>query len=812
MDNESVQKLISNLLTQCIPNSVVPPELPTDEFSGIALVGIAPAETEIETGKVFSGPSGQVLNGCLHLSGIQRSSLWIGNVCPVRLAKDRGLAKYEVDTLRVPLIEALQKIKPKVIIPLGAEPTRALLNVPDVQIMLMRSHVYESPELPGTKIIPSIHPSYALRQSLALAALLVNDLLLAKQVLAGKDRYQSWTYTEVKSLPQLKSILEKNRGQKMVLDTEATSKNPQVAQLFMISFAFMDNPDHGYVIHTPSKLFGDVEIGPEELLDGRNHPTPREDVLQILQEYDFETIIFNILYDYILLSRFGYHPKVFVDPMYAFGLLDENCPKSLDVLGSFFSGIGPYTMNYASRVVSEWVPYAACDAVNTARVWKSIGPRFEDKIRSNLLYKYLMPLLRRLADVSIVGCHVDLSRLGDVDRALTTEIANKIATLQNVVGYEFNHRSNDQLALAFEKLGIPVIGRTKKTGKPSFRKELMEQLADRYPIVGLFREIKTQEKLYSSYIKNIQHYVDEKARVHTNFDIKKTGRLSAAEPALQTLPRDSVILELFAAKPGYTLIKCDFSAAELRWLGFLAGEAKWLNPDLDLHISNASFFYQIPVEQVTGAMRQQVKFLGFGKVYGSGIPTLAKQLNCSEDEAARLEERFFATFPKVKRFMEMEKDRVLSNGFVANYFGLERHFKYDLWFGGQQEKAKVVRETYNFGPQSATAIWTNKSLMQIQDWFEANLPNSNVVLQIHDAIVAEVPIEDLYAASYAMWKIMRRRIDKQTGFFLPVDVSIGPNLRQQTKMVPFHKQNFEEAFDEFQKRFTEPPKSKSVGE
>ncbi len=801
--DDAAKELIRKLLLQCSPNSIVSPSLPTEDFSGMALVGIAPAEEEIAQGQVFVGPSGQVLDGCLHFAGIRRPKLWIGNVCPVKLSKDRGLAKYEVDILRGPLIESLQKIQPKIIVPLGAEPTRALLNVPDVQIMLMRSHVYEIPELPGTKILPSIHPSYALRQSLSLTALLVNDLILARRVLAGHDRYRAWTYTEIKSIEELKAVFDKNRGQLMIIDTEATSTNPQIAQLFMISFSFLNNPDHAYVIHVPSKLYDptDPRFEPHELLDGRNHPTPREDVLPIFQQYDFETIIFNILYDYILLARFGYRPRVFVDPMYAFPLLDENCPKGLDVLGSFFSGIGPYTMDYTSRNVAEWVPYAGCDAVNTARVWNALAPRFEDKVKNNLLFKYLMPLLRHLAEISIVGCHVDLSHLATVDKAMWDGIQQKIQTLHGVVGFEFNHRSGDQLAKVFEKLGIPILGRTKKSGKPSFRKELLEKLADRYPFVGLIREVKSQEKLYSSYIKNIQNYVDDNARVHTNFDVKKTGRLSASEPALQTLPRDSVILELFAAKPGHVLIKCDFSAAELRWLGFLAGEDKWLNPTLDLHVSNASFFYQVPVDMVSKEMRQEVKFLGFGKVYGSGVQTLAKQLNCSESEAAEREEKFFLTFPKVKRYMEMEKERVLNNGFVANFFGLERHFTYDLRFGGHMERAKCIREAYNFGPQSATAMWTNKSLMKIQEWFKANLPDCNVVLQIHDAIIAEVPKKDLYLAAFAMWKIMRRPIDKRTGFFLPVDVSIGPNLLHQTKMIPFEKQDFEKAFDEFQSQF-----------
>lgn len=807
------EDLIKKILVSTSPNCVVPASTPTGEFSGLAFVGIAPAEKEVEQGEPFVGPSGQVLDGCLFMAGIPRNTTWIGNLCPVRLPSDRGLSKWEVDILRVPLIEALQKLKPKVVVTLGAEPTRALLNIPDVQIMLQRSHVYESPELPGTKIIPSIHPSFALRQSLALIALLVNDLMISKKVLNGGERYRPWTYTEIKSIEELRQVLEMHRGQKMCLDTEATSQHPQIAELFMISFAFEDEQDHGYVIHTPTKHFGDHDElpGPPELLDGRNHPTPREDVLEIFKEYDYDTIVFNMLYDYIVLGRFGYRPKVFVDPMYAFALLDEECPKSLDVLGSFFSGIAPYTMDYKSTVVSEWVPYSACDAVNTNRVWKAIAARFEVKAKNFILFKYLMPLLHDLAKMSMTGCYVDLSRLNVVDSKMMQDIKTKISMLHGVAGYEFNHRSNDQLAKVFQKLGIPTIGKTKKTGKPSFRKELLEKLADRYPFVALIRETKSLEKMYSSYIKNIRNYLDEYSRVHTNFDVKKTGRLSASEPALQTLPRDSVILELFAAKPGCVLIKCDFSAAEMRFLGFLAGEKKWLNPFLDIHRSNASFFYQVPVDEVTPAMRQEVKFLGFGKVYGSGIQTLAKQLNCSEMEAAQREERFFETFPNVKKYMEQQKERVLSCGYVTNYFGLERHFHYDVNFGNEPDKARAIREAYNFGPQSATAMWTNLSLMKVQEWFENHLPNSKVVLQIHDAIVAEVPVEDLYTAAYAIWKIMRRPVDRQSGFFVPGDVSIGPNLLHQSKIIPFYITNFEEAWDAYMKKSQGVENKEAVG-
>lgn len=797
----TAEDLIQHLLYRTSPNAIVPPELPSKDFSGLAFVGIAPADTEVMTGQVFSGPSGQVLNGCLSLTKIDRATTWIGNLCPVRLAGDRGLTKWEVDLLRVPLIEALKKLKPKVVMPLGAEPTRALLNIPDVSIMLHRSHVYESPELPDIKIIPSIHPSYALRQSLALVALLTNDLMIAKKVLNGQGRYWPWNYEVIESKEHLRHVFELHRGHRMCLDSEATSRNPQVAEIFMASFAFTNDLDKGYVVHIPSKYYNGS--GPPTLLDGSNHPTPREDILPIFGEYNFETIIFNLLYDYILFARYGYTPKVYADPMYAFALLDENCPKSLDILGSFFSGIGPYTMDYSSDVVEDWLPYAACDAVNTNRVWAHIEPKFNDKGKQFLLFKYLMPLLERLAKTSQIGCHVDLSRLSDVDSKITHDIQQKIATMHSITGFEFNHRSGDQLAKAFEKLKIPVLGRSKKTGKPSFRKELLEKLADRYPFAGLIRETKSLEKLYSSYIKNIYNYVDSNARVHTNFDVKKTGRLSAREPALQTLPRDSVILELFAAKPGHILIKCDFSAAELRWLGFLSGERKWLNPTMDLHVSNASFFYQVPPEQVTKAMRQEVKFLGFGKVYGSGVQTLAKQLGCSEAEALEREERFFSTFPNVKRFMDNEREKVIQNGYVSNYYGLERHFHYDMNFGNDQDQAKCIREAYNFGPQSATAMWTNMSLMKVQEWFEKHLPTANVILQVHDAIVVEAPVPDLYVAAKAMWKILRRPICKKTGFFLPADVAIGPNLLHQAKVIPFDAQDFDEAFEAFHSKFNE---------
>jgi uracil-DNA glycosylase family 4 len=786
----TIPDYVKNLLLQSSPNAIVPPQKPVRPFNGLAFVGIAPGSDEVEQGQVFCGPSGQILNKALYFSGIDRTECWIGNLIPCKLPGNRTPSKGEVMLFREQLIQALKEIQPKVIVTMGAEPTRAFFPETDIQIMTMRSHVLECPELPGVQIMPTIHPSYILRQSLSLAALLINDLMISKELLQGKPRYRPWTYEFITSLEQLDSILTANKGTLMFLDTEATSTNPHQAELFMISFCFADNIDKGYCIHTPS-LYYDGLMGPEELLDGTSHLTPREKALEVFKRHNFQTGVFNMLYDYVLLQRFGYSPDVYVDPMYAFTLIDENCPKSLSNLGSFFSGIGPYTMDYTSVDIDQWIPYAACDAVNSARVWEATKKHFEELSKKNLLFKYLMPLLRTLAKVSINGLGVNLEKLGEVDKHLSREIGSKVHMMQQAVGFSFNHRSSDQLAKVFQKLGIPIRGKT-KTGKPSFNKEVLSGLSERYPFVQTLLEVKSMEKMHSSYVKNIQNYVDSNNRVHTNFDIKKTGRLSATEPALQTLPRKSIILELFAAKPNHTLIKCDFSAAELRWMGFLSGQHEWLDPTIDIHVNNASFFFKVPRESVSSEMRTKVKFIAFGKIYGSSDSLLAKQLKTSEHEAKKLNEIFFKTFPKVYEYMVRTEEKVNEIGSLQNWYGLERHFFFDMQFGAPGDRARAVREGYNFGPQSTVAMWTNMSLMKVHNWLEKNMPEAKVVLQIHDAIVVECPNDLLPKAINAIWQILRRPICKKTGFFLPVDTSIGPDLLHQELIIPFYVQNLEE--------------------
>lgn len=790
--------LIAKLLTHCAPNSIVPAQIPTSEFSGIAFVGIAPASQEILEGKPFVGPSGKVFDACLNAVGIDRSRCWVGNLCPVRLSQDRGLSRYEVQVLREPLIAALKKLQPRLIVTLGAEPTRAFFIERDVEIMLLRSHIFESEDLPGTSIMPTIHPAYALRQNLALGAYLLNDFLIAKKFLEGVPRYKPWTYEEITTIAQLQEVFWTFKDQLTALDSEATSVNPFKASPFMVSFAFESDPNHSYVIHTPHENYV-PQLGAPELLDGRSSATPIEKVLPILKAHNPRTVVQNMLYDFVLLSRFGYSPNVYADSMYAFSLLDENCPRGLETLGSFFGGIAPYSIDYNSCDLTMWKPYAACDAVNALRVWQSFEPRFIEPHMKWLLWDYMLPLLHELARMAIRGLHIDTTKLAEVGAKVQDDIRKKVSMMHMIAGYEFNHRSGDQLTPVFEKLRIPILGKSRKTKKPSFRKELLERLKDRYPFVELLLETKKMEKMYSSYIKNVHQFLDDENCVHPNFDIKKTGRLSASEPAVQTLPRNSVILELYSARPGHVFIKCDYSAAELRWLGFLAGEERWLNPAADLHVSNASFFYQVEPGQVTPTMRTEVKFLGFGKVYGSSVETLAKQLNCSIAQAQQLEDKFFKTFPKIKAYMERCKKIALTEGCLTNYFGLSRRFSYDIIFGGPSDEERIVREAYNFGPQSTVAMWTNLTLVKIQQWFRHHLPGSHIVLQIHDAIVAEVPVEEIYVAMKAMWTIMRRTIDVKSKFFLPVDVSIGPNLLRQVKVIPFYEEDFDVAYSQTSK-------------
>jgi len=397
---------LQSLLVQSVPNAVVPPQLPSKPFCGLAIVGIAPAEDEILAGQCFVGPSGQVLNKCLEIAGVDRDACWVGNLIPCKLPNNRAPSRSEVALFSGPLLDSLRKVNPKVVLALGAEPTRAFFPDTDVQIMMMRSHVLECESIQHLQVVPSIHPAFVLRRDLPFASLLINDIEIARNLLQGIPRYRPWTYEVIRSIPELEKILSEHRDELMFIDTEATSTNPHTAELFMISFSFESDEDKGYVIHCPTKFYT-TSLGAEELLNGIGHSTSREDVLPVFQKFNLRCGIFNLLYDYILLKRHGYTPNVVVDVMYAFTLIDENMPKSLPVLGSILSGIGPYTMNYDSVDLNEWIPYSACDAVNTVRVWSAMKKHFEDPTRKNNLFKYLVPVLKTLAGMSITGLGID---------------------------------------------------------------------------------------------------------------------------------------------------------------------------------------------------------------------------------------------------------------------------------------------------------------------------------------------------------------------------------------------------------------------
>jgi DNA polymerase-1 len=227
-------------------------------------------------------------------------------------------------------------------------------------------------------------------------------------------------------------------------------------------------------------------------------------------------------------------------------------------------------------------------------------------------------------------------------------------------------------------------------------------------------------------------------------------------------------------------------------MGFLSGQHEWLDPTIDIHVNNASFFFKVPRESVSSEMRTKVKFIAFGKIYGSSDSLLAKQLKTSEHEAKKLNEIFFKTFPKVYEYMVRTEEKVNEIGTLQNWYGLERHFFFDMQFGAPGDRARAVREGYNFGPQSTVAMWTNMSLMKVHNWLEKNMPEAKVVLQIHDAIIVECPNDLLPKAINAIWQILRRPICKKTGFFLPVDTSIGPDLLHQELIIPFYVQNLEE--------------------
>lgn len=358
-----------------------------------------------------------------------------------------------------------------------------------------------------------------------------------------------------------------------------------------------------------------------------------------------------------------------------------------------------------------------------------------------------LPLARTLAKMELAGIKPDAALLDK----LTKEMAAQIAALEILAveqaGESFNLKSTKQLgAILFEKLGLPVIKKT-KTGY-STDVSVLEQLRNEHPLVRTILEHRKLTKLHSTYLEGLRPLINSvTGRIHTHFQqlVTVTGRLSSTDPNLQNIPTRTElgkkIREIFVPGEGYDyLLSCDYSQVELRVLAHIAQDELLLESFLhgqDVHARTAAEVFGVPLGEVTGTMRTRAKAVNFGIVYGISDFGLAKQLDISRGEAGRYIENYLGRYTGVKKYMDDMVASAKKQGYVQTLFGRRRYLP-DINSRNFNLRGFAERTAINTPIQGTAADIIKIAMVNVQKMLEQGGYKSRILLQVHDELLLEV--------------------------------------------------------------------------
>ncbi|MCM1344822.1 MAG: DNA polymerase I, partial [Muribaculaceae bacterium] len=326
---------------------------------------------------------------------------------------------------------------------------------------------------------------------------------------------------------------------------------------------------------------------------------------------------------------------------------------------------------------AEYYCYVAYVA---ARAYAVLQGKLRDTGMDGLMREMEMPLSLVLYDMEKEGVEVRREELKAYGDALVSRIEELEQSIHSQAGVEFNINSPRQLGeVLFETMHIPG-GKKTKTGY-STAADVLEKLSEEYPIVKDILEYRGLTKLKSTYADGLAVFIGEDKRIHTNFNqtITATGRISSTEPNLQNIPMRMElgrrIRKVFVPRQGCEFMDADYSQIELRVLAHMSGDEQLIEAyhmDQDIHRITAAKVFHTPFEEVTDLQRRNAKAVNFGIVYGISSFGLSQDLSISKKEAAEYIEQYFATYPRVKAFLDGLVRDAKEQGYITTMFGRRR--------------------------------------------------------------------------------------------------------------------------------------------
>ena len=584
-------------------------------------------------------------------------------------------------------------------------------------------------------------------------------------------------YTIVGTTEEIKELNTKLLKQKSVaFDTETTGVDPLASDIVGISFSFKE----GEAFYVP------LSAKKEEATEQLSLLKP------FLEDQTIEKVGQNIKYD-ILMVR-NYNIKVqgpLFDTMIAHYLINPETRHSMDYLAETYLKyrtvsieelIGPKGKKQGSmRDVDVAIAgkYACEDADITMRLKHLLEKEIKENEFDKLFYEVECPLIYVLADMEWTGARLDLDALKDLSTDLTEELQGLEEELIEMAGMEYNVNSPKQTGeVLFDHMKITDKAKKTKTGQYSTSEGELEKLRNKHPIIEKILEYRGVKKLLSTYIDAFPLLINPRSnKIHTSFNqtVAATGRLSSTNPNLQNIPirdeRGRAMRKVFIPDEGCTFLSADYSQIELRIMAHLSKDKQMteaFNNDLDIHAATAAKIYKVPLEEATGNMRDKAKTANFGIIYGISVFGLSERLAIPRGEAKELIDGYFETYPDVAKYMEKSKEKARENGYVETLLGRKR-FLPDINSRNGIVRGFAERNAINAPIQGSAADIIKVAMIRIFRRFEEKQLKSKMILQVHDELNFNVPMDELDIAK----KIVVEEMENAYKLSVPLKTDCG---------------------------------------
>lgn len=451
--------------------------------------------------------------------------------------------------------------------------------------------------------------------------------------------------------------------------------------------------------------------------------------------------------------------------------LDVTLPSEKEMLGKEKLGY----FSFEDERVQKWMAY---QAIVPYKIKSVLREKLKKTGMESLYDEMELPCLYALYEMEKNGIRVDGEALHQYGKKLRTRIEELTAEIHAMAGEEFNINSPKKLGeILFEKLGLKN-GKKTKTGY-STSAEVLEKLKNAHPIIPKILEYRQLTKLNSTYAEGLAGYIRADGRIHGKFHqtVTVTGRISSADPNLQNIPTrmplGREIRKVFIPEEGSVFVDADYSQIELRVLAHMSGDAALIaayQADEDIHAITASQVFDVPLDQVDSTLRRKAKAVNFGIVYGISSFGLGQDLDISRKEAEGYIEKYFATYGKVKKFLDRTVEDAKKNGYTVTMFGRRRPIP-ELASSNFMTRSFGERAAMNAPVQGTAADIIKIAMVRVNRRLKEEHLQSKLVLQIHDELIIETKKEELEIVQKILVEEMMHAADLAVP--LLVDANVG---------------------------------------